>query len=212
MIAPMATIRRRLSSLSLAISSSSIEDPVRVALQGHVTHFSNLVTWSTIIVAIGLVLEGVEIFHDVIAWCKRKRRKNRELANLKEVAEIFPSDEAKGETESHSDHPRWVKRVLRVGLIAVVIGVVGEWRYGAKLEDAHNVIHEYDVAKLTAVEKEAANAEATAKGFDAKIAESTARVKAAEAVISTADARIAEAQRDAAETKNEAESERLARV
>jgi hypothetical protein len=159
----MATIRRRLTSLSLTFSPSSIEDPVRVALQRHVNHFSNLVTWSTIIVAIGVVLEGVEIFHDVIAWCKRKSRENRERANLKEVAEIFPSGEARGETESHADHPRWVKRVLRLGLIAVVVGVVGEWRYGAKLEDAHNAIHEYDVAELTAAEKEAGDAAASAK-------------------------------------------------
>jgi len=105
----------------------------------------------------------VEIVHDVIAWIKQKRREKRELAALKELAKIFPGGEARGQIESHSDHPRWVKRVLRVGLILVVIGVVGEWRYGAKLEDSHNAIHEYDVAKLTAAEKEAGNAATSAR-------------------------------------------------
>lgn len=173
----MATIRRRLSSLSLTFSLFLIEDPVRTTLQAHVNHFSNLVTWSTIIVAIGVALEGVEIFHDVVAWCKRKSRENRERANLKELAKIFPGGEAGG-TESHSDHPRWVKRVLRLGLIAVVIGVVGEWRYGAKLEDAHNDIHEYDVAKLTAAEKEAGDAAKSA--FNAKLAADDAATTARE--------------------------------
>ncbi|HYA24043.1 MAG TPA: hypothetical protein VEF05_07770 [Terriglobales bacterium] len=38
----------------------------------------------------------------------------------------------------------------------VVIGVVGEWRCGAKLEDAHNAVHAYDLGKIAAIEKEAA--------------------------------------------------------
>lgn len=116
-------------------------------------------------------MEGVEIVHDVTAWIKQQRREKREITALKEVARIFPSGEARGQTESRSDHPRWVKRVLRVGLIAVVIGVVGEWRYGAKLEDSHNAIHKYDVAKLTAAEQKAGDA-----AKSAQIAEDASKV------------------------------------
>jgi len=103
-------------------------------------------------------MEGVELIHDAAVWIKRRRLKKKELADLKEVAAIFPASQKVIGAESNVDHPGWVKRFTRVGLILVVIGVVGEWRYGAKLEDAHNAIHEYDVAKLTAAEKEAGNA------------------------------------------------------
>jgi len=159
----MASTFRRLSSLLLTSSLSPSEDPARAVLQARADHFSNLVTWSTVVVAIGVALEGVEIVHDGIVWIKRNRREKRELILLKEVAETFPSDETKRQTELHSDHPRWVKRVLRLGLIAVVIGVVGEWRYGAKLEDSHNAIHKYDVEKLTAAENKAGDAARSAK-------------------------------------------------
>ena len=75
-------------------------------------------------------------------------------------------------------------------------------------------------------EQHAAEATATAKGFESKISESDARAKAAEAQVAaavarsneavaqvkTADARIAEAQRDAARANEIAERERLARL
>ena len=84
-------------------------------------------------------------------------------------------------------------------------------------------------AKDTQIElakKGAAEATATAKGFESKIADSDARVKSAEAQVAssmarsdeavaqvkTADARIAEAQRDAARANETAERERLARL
>jgi hypothetical protein len=142
---------------------SSISDPIRDALQARADHLSVLVGWANITVAIGVALEGIEICHDIVAWTKRKRREKRELIVLNELAEIFPVSKARRVTESHSDEPRWVKRLLRIGLIIVVIGVVGEWRCGAKLEDAHNAIHEYDVAKLTGAEKAAGDAATSAK-------------------------------------------------
>jgi hypothetical protein len=81
-------------------------------------------------------------------------------------------------------------------------------------------------AQIELAKKGAAEATATAKGFESKIADSDARVKSAEAQVAssmarsgeavaqvkTADARIAEAQRDAARANETAERERLARV
>lgn len=86
----------------------------------------------------GVALEAVEIVHAVVAWRKRKKREKCERIELQELAEIFPSDEARRETQSHSEDPKWVKLLLRLGIILVVVGVVGEWRYGAKLEDAES--------------------------------------------------------------------------
>jgi len=80
-------------------------------------------------VALGVALEGVEIAHAVVAWRKRKRREKREGIALQELADIFPSGEARRETELHSDEPKWIKLLLRIGIILVVIGVVGEWRF-----------------------------------------------------------------------------------
>jgi hypothetical protein len=159
----MATTRRRRSSHSLTLSFLPIVDPVRDVLDSHVRHFSALVGWATVVVAVGVALEGIEVAHDIIAWAKRKYREKRERADLKELANIFPCGETRGETESHADHPRWVKRWLRVGLILVVVGVIGEWHCGAKLEDAHNAVHLYDLAKLAAADEKAVDAATSAK-------------------------------------------------
>ena len=40
----------------------------------------------------------------------------------------------------------------------VVVGVVGEWRFGAKLEDAQKAIHTYDLEKITAADEKAGSA------------------------------------------------------
>lgn len=54
---------------------------------------------------------------------------------------------------------RWL---TRIGLILVAVGVVGEWRYGSKLEDTHNDIHTLDVAELTAAQIMAGDAATSA--------------------------------------------------
>jgi hypothetical protein len=163
MIAPTPTTLRPLSSLLLALSSFP-PDPIRDALEATVRHFSNRVTWATLTVATGVVLEAVEIIHDGVSRVKRKRREKRERAELNEVANIFPCGEMTASRESNSNEPKWVKLVLRLGLILVVVGVVGEWRCGAKLEDAHNAVHEYDLAKLTEANQKAGDAQTSANG------------------------------------------------
>lgn len=159
------------------LSLSLIVDPVRELLNAQVRHFSKLVGWANILVALGVAMEGVEFVHDAIVWIKRWRRNKSERAVLKELAEIFPADETKLKKESNSDHPRWVKRFTRVGLIVVVIGVVGEWRCGTKLEDAHNAVHEYDLAKLTEADQKAGAAKDSAD--KATALETALEVKAA---------------------------------
>ena len=126
--------------LSLPPIGASIRDA-----REQVRHFSTLVTWATVTVAAGVAFEGLELIHDAVRWIKERRIREKELADLREVEQVFPASEMTGETQSMiSDHPRLVKVIGRVGLIVVVIGVVAEWRCGAKLEDAHNVVHKLE--------------------------------------------------------------------
>jgi hypothetical protein len=145
------------------LSFSPIIDPVRDVLDAQVRHVSRLVGLANITVAIGVAMEGVEFIHDAIAWIKRRRLRGKELAIRQDLTEIFPVGEIKPCAELNSDHPKWVKRFTRIGLIVVVVGVVAEWRCGAKLEDAHNAVHEYDLAKLTEADQKAGAAAKSAK-------------------------------------------------
>lgn len=164
-------------------SLSPVDDPIRSALDAQVLHFSKLVALANIAVAVGIALEGIEIIHDAVTGWKRRKRKKVERIELEELSELFPVGELVQPTNSHSEEPKWVKRILRLGLIIVVIGVVAEWRYGAKLEDAHNAVHLYDLGKIAAAEKQAGDAavsaktaheEADAAGIKARQAETTA--------------------------------------
>jgi hypothetical protein len=145
-------------------SFSPIEDPVRDALQTQIGQFSSLVTWATAIVAVGVALEGVDLVHDAVVWIKTRRIRKKELADLREVAEIVPVSGITVGTERMIAEPLgWVKVLGRIGLLGVVIGVVAESRYGAKLEDAHNALHALDMALLTATQREAGDAAISAK-------------------------------------------------
>jgi hypothetical protein len=148
----MATILRYLSSLALALSATSVSDPIRDSLQATADRFSRDVGLATALVAIGVALEATELIQAAATWVKRLNRRRRDRAELKEIGEIFPVDDARGGTVSGHE-PKWVKVALRVGILLVVIGVVGEWKYGSKLEDAHNAIHAYDVGKLLEADK-----------------------------------------------------------
>jgi hypothetical protein len=133
--------------------------------------------WATRAVAAGVALEGVELVHNGIIWIKRRKMKQMELAHLREVAEIFPVSDLRIKTESTgSDHAKWVKVLGRIGLIAVVVGVVAESWYGVKLEDAHNAIHALDMTLLTAAQKDAGDARISSE--DAAIASKQARLDA----------------------------------
>jgi hypothetical protein len=186
----MATNRRRRSSQSPMLSLSPVSDPVRDVLNAQVRHFSTLVGWATLVVAIGVALEGVEIVHDIIAWWKRKRREERDRSDLTEVVAIFPAGEVRSSAESHSDHPRWVKRFTRIGLIVVVLGVVAEWRCGAKLEDAHNSVHEYDIALLGDAAKSAKTAHDEADAVDREYKDLKTRLDAASEQLNWIEQRV----------------------
>lgn len=168
------------------LSLSPIVDPARDVLNAHVRHLSRLVGWANIAVAVGVAMEGVELIHDAIAWIKRRRLRKKELVAQKELAELFPAGEVRPSVELHSDHPGWVKRFTRIGLIVVVAGVMAEWKCGAKLEDAHNAVHEYDLAKLTEADQKAGESAKSAK--EAKAASAKSKEDSAGAVSSASSA------------------------
>jgi hypothetical protein len=209
-----------LSRYSLALSFSSIADPVRDNLDATVRHFSHLVALSTIAVALGVLMEGVELAHAVVDWRKQKRREKRERIQLEELRQVVPVSEGKKKLPKlHSDEPIWAKLILRVGLILVVIGVVGEWRYGAKLEDAHDAVHRYDLEKIGEANAKSGAAFERAAQTEKEAAEdlkatNIARQKAEEARQKAEgfELQIAQANERASEANRIAESERLARV
>jgi hypothetical protein len=111
------------------------------------------------------------------------------------------------------DRPNLLLFVLGfVGAALVAVGVSGEFSAEAKIATLETCIRKGDDALSLLLSKESANAEATAKRFEAQIADSNAKAKSADATSKKAEAQIAEAQKAAAESKAEAESERFARL
>lgn len=175
-------------------SFSPIADPTRDVLDKSIRDFSKLVGWATIAVAIGVALEAIELLHDVVAWLRKRRREKEEVAILKDMADIFPSGDVWDEAEPKPEHPSWVKRVLRVGLILVVMGVVGEWRCGAKLENAHNDLHQYDLAKITEADQKAGEAKDSAETAHAEADAAKIASKEGQKVANAAKTSASEAQ------------------
>jgi hypothetical protein len=138
------------------LSLLSFVCPIRDAMQARANHLSDSVNTATALVGLGVALELIEPIHDLTTWAKFKKR---ELVHREQLAEFLPVSEIAVKPKYRgADHPKLVNWVGRIGLILVVVGVVGEWKYGAKLEDAHNTLHTLDIAELTAAQIEAGDA------------------------------------------------------
>ncbi|MGH3055129.1 MAG: hypothetical protein ACRDL7_09155 [Gaiellaceae bacterium] len=133
-------------------SFSSIDVPVRSALDANVRHFSKFVAFATAAVVIGVTLEAIGILHAILEWWKGKRRKKRDHEQIMELREVFPVGQLRQTSKSHSEEPKWVKRLLRIGIILVIGGVTGELIYGVKLENAHDDVHEDDLREIANTE------------------------------------------------------------
>jgi hypothetical protein len=114
-------------------------------------------------VAVGVALELIEPINEAVAWIKQLRFRKRELANFREVAEFRPVGVQYRRKPTRSGQLGWLKWFGRIGIILVVLGVIGEAKYGADLEDVHNTIHENDLAKLKAADEKAGEAADFAK-------------------------------------------------
>jgi hypothetical protein len=151
------------------LSLPSIDDPVRAVLDTQVRELTKCVGYANIAVAIGVALEGSELLYRFINWIKRKIRERRERIAHEAVSRTVPVGELIHAPETHSEEPTWLKTILFIGLIGVVGGVVAEWRYGTKLEDAHDAVHLYDLGKLTAAESQIEQLRKTNNELDAKL-------------------------------------------
>ncbi len=156
---------------------------------------------ATALVVVGLTLEDGELWYEMRSIARSKFRffRYRTLVLERRV--------------------EWAKVIAFVGWILIVVGVAGEMFTEVMISDADRNIEAFDAIVLADARREsafalerAAHAEATAKTFDVQIAQLEAKARSAEATAKGFEAQIAAAQRDAAESKKEAESERLARV
>jgi hypothetical protein len=155
---------------------------------------------STLVVIIGVALEGPELVHGTISIIRRKF----------------------GRVDSAEQHhlPDWIALLGLFGWFLVVLGVAGEYVTDAMVSKADGNIQTFNDIMLTGARKDtalaferAAHAEATARGFEAQIASSDARAKAAEAQVESAKAasrdavaRVAAADARSVEASAKAES------
>jgi hypothetical protein len=179
-----------------------LDEAVRLYLTGGRDEYFNLLLLATLIVAIGVVLEGFEVCHEVKDEISRYRFKFRHELRID------------GTTGLPVFEHRLNRKLLAaaVGWFLVSIGVVGEFWLEAKVKqfDVSIQFIDNDLSLQTKLEiaraneraananSEAGEARKEAEGFKAQIAASDARAKHAEAQVASAKAGS-----DAASTKAE---------
>lgn len=116
---------------------------------------------------------------------------------IEEIADHFP---IRYRLDPYSGFPRirfrthlWIPKVKKIGIVLAIAGIAGEGfaeYFGSR---ANDIVVDFDNALITGsrteaadAEERAANAEATAKGFDSAIARSNAEAKKADARASIA--------------------------
>ena len=180
-----------------------VDELIRANLENVRDSGWNWLLVACLVVALGVVLEGPEVIYEA-------RETFRHLFHICK----------------ESRRPSWITLVALLGWILVALGVVGEGIAEGYVSQADGNVQTFNDIMLTDERRQtalaferAAQAEATARGFESQIAESKATAKSAEATARQFEAHIAEAQRSAAESKKEsarltkeAEAEHLARV
>jgi hypothetical protein len=143
------------------------------------------------LVGIGLLMEILEIAHDVLEAIGRKSREHKYWLS-------FPIDRK----EYPEASPR-AKVLSGVGWVLIVLGVAGEGVFEGFVSKYDTALSHMTDTIVAEAQEESANAEATAKGFDAQIAESDAKAKSAEATAKQFEAQIADAKARAAQAELE---------
>jgi len=106
--------------------------------------FARLV-WSTRLVVIGVLVEGIAVIHELVGIVKHWLQCRNERAHFRTLMEIFPLSQTFVHREPGESHtPTLVKLIAFLGLIAVAIGVAGEWKYEVKFEAATDAIQTFD--------------------------------------------------------------------
>jgi hypothetical protein len=154
------------------------EELTRRALTDEAANWFASLVWSTRLVVIGVLGEGIAVVHEIVGVVKQWFRTRKERADLEVVRALFPVSDTIIGTESESRVPTWVKLVAFLGLIAVAIGVAGEWRYEVKFEAATAEIQTFDGNRVTEANKNAGDAATSAKGAAEAASEATASADA----------------------------------
>jgi hypothetical protein len=184
-----------LPSVPIPDTLKGVDDLIHAGFEAYRGSCFDWLLAATGLVVVGLFLEGPELWYEITSIVRHRRFTHRFHFSLPE------------------DHVRdWAKLAAFAGWLFIVVGVAGEYVADSFVSKADGYVQTFDEILLTEAQRESAHAEATARGFDAQIAASNAKAKSAEATAKKFEATITEAQRDAAESKKEAESERLARV
>jgi hypothetical protein len=143
------------------------------------------------LVGLGLLMEILEIKHDILEAIGRKSREGKYWLALPIDRREYPEAS-----------PR-AKVLSAVGWVLIVVGVTGEGVFEGFVSKYDTALSRVTDTVVAEAQKESANAEATAKGFDAQIAESDAKAKSAEAIAKGFEAQIADAKARAAQAELE---------
>jgi hypothetical protein len=143
------------------------EDIARRVLTDEAARWFSRLIWATRLVVIGVVVEGIAVFHEVVDVVKKWLQRRKDRADITTLREIFPVSETVNGTELESHAPTWVKVVAFIGLISVAVGVAGEWKYEVKFEAATDAIQTFDNNRVTEAQKQAGDAAESAKSAKA---------------------------------------------
>lgn len=149
------------SSLARSLASSQLVESAadtakRLQLEGSRTHDFHLLLAMTVLVAIGVIMEGPEIFHEARnAWaqCRRRRARHRSVAP-------------------------WITLIGALGWLFIVVGVAGEGIWEGKVSDDDAAITTFDETKLAIAERDAGNARDSANAANRALAEAQGKLNA----------------------------------
>jgi len=186
-----------------------IDDLIRAEFIAFRETCFNWLLAATGLVVVGLVFEGPELWHEISSITRHWRFRCRFHFSL---------------PEEHT--PNWAKLLAFVGWLPIVAGVAGEYVADSFASRADGYVQTFDEILLTETQNRTALASERASAAYERASENEKETAATlkQAQQERADAakslevtkgyesQIAEAQRDAAESKRETETERLARV
>jgi len=139
----------------LGFPNKIAEEISRSVLIGDAAKWFKYLVWSTRLVVVGVVIEGIEIIWEVVVvrivrWVKAVR----ERADFRAAREIFPTSETIIDVQSEAHVPGWVKVIAFIGLIFVAVGVAGEWIFEVKFESTTGAIQTLDESAITKLRSE----------------------------------------------------------
>jgi hypothetical protein len=102
--------------------------------------------YATAAVTVGVILEALEVLY-ALKWYTRKAFDRVFMQHVTQKKE----------------EPGWFAVVGAIGLVLVIVGVAGEWRFEEKLSEANATLANFDHQQTLAAEKEAGDAKHSAK-------------------------------------------------